>query len=285
MGEDDSPPPSSPSAAPGWPLPRRVPGRVGRLRRPGSWRVNSPLEGRSLLIVGGASGIGLAAVRLAATAGARVVVADVDRTASERLEALGGEVTFVPCDATDAQQTVAAVTTCVERHGRLDGLFTTVGGAHLGGFDALDPATWERELSFNLTSAYLVARAALPVLRAQREGALVLTSSGQALMAATDRAAYAAAKAGVVSLTRSLAGALAPYRVRVNCIAPGPTDTPRFRAMNGGEAGVARVRAKMPLGEIPTPEECANIALFLLSEAARQVTGQTIHVNGGLLMP
>src|SRR5690606_7812628 len=100
-----------------------------------------------------------------------------------------------------------------------------------------------------------------------------------------DRAGYAAAKAGVISYTRSLAGALAPHGTRVNCIAPGPTDTPRFRAMNGGDEGVERVRRSIPLGEIPLPEDCANVALFLLSDAARQVTGQTIHVNGGLLMP
>jgi NAD(P)-dependent dehydrogenase (short-subunit alcohol dehydrogenase family) len=89
----------------------------------------------------------------------------------------------------------------------------------------------------------------------------------------------------VIAFTRSLAATLAPCGVRANCIAPGPTDTPRFRAMNGGEEGVERVRASMPLGTIPTPEDCANVALFLLSDEARQVTGQTIHVNGGLLMP
>src|SRR5437879_4959611 len=82
--------------------------------------------------------------------------------------------------------------------------------------------------------------------------------AGFAAMPGTDRAAYTAAKAGVIAFTRSLAATLAPFRARANCIAPGPTDTPRFRAMNGGDAGVEEVRRSMPLGEIPTPEDCAN---------------------------
>jgi len=87
------------------------------------------------------------------------------------------------------------------------------------------------------------------------------------------------------AFTRSFAALAAPDRVRVNCIAPGPIDTPRFRAMNGGDAGVERVRKNMPLGTIPQPVEIARVAIFLLSEAASQITGQVIHVNGGLLMP
>jgi NAD(P)-dependent dehydrogenase (short-subunit alcohol dehydrogenase family) len=242
------------------------------------------LEGRSLLVVGGGSGIGLAAARIAAAAGARVVVADLDPAAEAEAAALTGDASFVACDARDPESARRAVAATLERHGRLDGLFTTVGGAQLGGLDQMEPDTWERELAFNLTSVYAVCRAALPVLTEQRAGAIVTTSSGYALMPGADRPGYVAAKAGVIAFTRSLAATLAPHRARANCIAPGPTDTPRFRAMNGGDEGVERVRASMPMGEIPTPEDCAEVALFLLSDAARQVTGQVIHVNGGLLM-
>ncbi|HEY4279744.1 MAG TPA: SDR family NAD(P)-dependent oxidoreductase [Conexibacter sp.] len=245
----------------------------------------SSLAGRALLVVGGASGIGFAGARLAAEAGAHVVVADLDPAGAERVAGINGDVAFVACDATDAESAQAAVNEAVDRHGRLDLLFATVGGALLGDVDTLDPARWEREVTFNLTSAHLCCRAALPALNARRGSAIVLTSSGQAVMAATDRAGYAAAKAGVISYTRSLAASVAPHGTRVNCIAPGPTDTPRFRAMNGGNEGVEKVRQAMPLGEIPLPEDCANVALFLLSDGARQVTGQTIHVSGGLLMP
>jgi NAD(P)-dependent dehydrogenase (short-subunit alcohol dehydrogenase family) len=82
-----------------------------------------------------------------------------------------------------------------------------------------------------------------------------------------------------------LASAAASYGVRVNCLVPGPVDTPRFRAMNGGDAGVEQVRKRIPLGAIARPADCANAAIFLLSDAAAQITGQALHVNGGLLMP
>ena len=241
------------------------------------------MQGASILVVGGGSGIGLAAARLAAEQGARVMVADVDPTVAADAQTAGAD--FIECDARDAGDAARAVAAVVERYGRLDGLLTTVGGAHLGTLEELDPAGWDAEIAFNLTATYAVCRAAVPVLREQGGGAIVTTSSGYAVLPGADRPGYVAAKAGVIAFTRSLAATLAPHRARANCIAPGPTDTPRFRAMNGGDEGVERVRAQMPMGEIPTPEDCANVALFLLSDKARQVTGQVIHVNGGLLMP
>jgi NAD(P)-dependent dehydrogenase (short-subunit alcohol dehydrogenase family) len=243
------------------------------------------LADKALLVVGGASGIGLAAATIAARDGARVVVADIDETQQAAVEALDGEATFIHCDARDRASAHDAITETLDRHERIDALLTTVGGAHVAELDDVSPEEWDAEIAFNLTSVYSVCHAALPVFRDQRSGAIVVTSSGYAVMPGADRPGYVAAKAGVIAFTRSLAATLARCRVRVNCLAPGPTDTPRFRAMNGGDVGVERVRASMPLGEIPTPEDCANVALFLLSDAARQVTGQTIHVNGGLLMP
>ncbi|MBS1885581.1 MAG: SDR family oxidoreductase [Actinobacteria bacterium] len=243
------------------------------------------LAGKSLLVVGGGSGIGFAAARLAVEGGATVTVADLDPASEAAVAGLGPAARFVAADATDLDSMRAALAVALDASPRLDAVFTTVGGAHLAPLEELDPAAWDAEVSFNLRSAYAVARAVQPQLEAQGAGAIVTTSSGYALMAGTDRPAYVAAKAGVIAFTRTLAAALAPHRVRANCIAPGPTDTPRFRAMNGGEEGVEAVRRAMPMGEIPTPEDCARVALFLLSDEARQVTGQVIHVNGGLLMP
>ena len=240
-------------------------------------------DGRKVLVVGGGSGIGAAAARIAAELGARVVVADVDESAEQVVAELGEQGTFVRCDARDQSSTASAVAAAA--HGsRLDGVLTTVGGAHLGSLEELDREAWDAEIAFNLTSAYAVCHAALPVLREQRGGAVVTTSSGYALLPGADRPGYVAAKAGVIAFTRAFAATVAPYGARANCVAPGPTDTPRFREMNGGDEGVERVRASMPLGEIPTPDDVARVALFLLSDAARQVTGQVVHVNGGLLM-
>ena len=243
------------------------------------------LEKRNIVIVGGGSGLGLAAAELAVQLGAQVVVGDIAETARASLAPLGAAVRLVICDARDPAQTEALFSTALERLGGIDGVLTTVGGARLGDLDSLDLNAWKAEIDFNLNATYVVCRSALPHLIRRGRGAIVTTSSGYALLAGPDRMAYTAAKAGVIAFTRSLAASAAPHRVRANCIAPGPIDTPRFRAMNGGDAGVEQVRLKMPLGSIPTPLECARLAIFLLSDAATQITGQVIHVNGGLLMP
>ena len=242
-------------------------------------------SGRSLLVVGGGSGIGWSAVEEAVALGATVTVADSDQDACRRAASLGKPVDTVVADATVPEDMAAAVAQAATRTGRVDGVLTTVGGAHLAPVEEMTLDDWRAEVDANLTSAFVVCRAALAVLRAQGSGAIVTTSSGYAAIPGPDRTAYTAAKSGVIALSRSLAAAAASDGVRVNCVAPGPTDTPRFRAMNGGDAGVEAVRRSMPLGRIPRPVDVARVALFLLSDAASEVTGQVVHVNGGLLMP
>jgi NAD(P)-dependent dehydrogenase (short-subunit alcohol dehydrogenase family) len=201
------------------------------------------------------------------------------------VSSLGPNAAFVRCDATDTDDVSRMLAQTVDRCGDIDGLFMTVGGGHLASLATLDRVGWDAEVTFNLTSVYVVCRAVMPYLERRRRGVIVTTSSGYAVLAGPDRAGYTAAKAGVIAFTRTLAMVGAPNNIRANCIAPGPTDTPRFRAMNGGDAGVEKVRQGMPLGNIPLPIDCANVAIFLLSDAASQVTGQVIHVNGGLIMP
>jgi len=243
------------------------------------------LAAQNIVVVGGGSGLGWAAAELAIELGARVVIADIDSGTAAKAVSLGAGASFRLCDARKPQQTQELFDRAVKDLGGIDGVLTTVGGAHIGSIEELDLAAWNAELEFNLTSAYLVCRSALPHLKNRGGGAIVTTSSGYALLPGPDRMAYTAAKAGVIAFTRSLAASAAPYHVRANCIAPGPVDTPRFRAMNGGAAGVEQVRQRMPLGSIPQPRDCAYLALFLLSKAAAQITGQVIHVNGGLIMP
>lgn len=240
------------------------------------------LDGRSVVVVGAGSGIGRATSQIAASLGARVTVVDTDEEAgTEVAEATGGE--FRPVDATEPQA-LADLFAEVVRSDGLDAVVTTVGGAHLAELDELEPSIWQRELGFNLTSAYGVIRGAVPHLRA-RGGSIVTTSTGYAALPAPDRAGYAAAKAGVISLTRSVAAAEARHGVRINCVAPGPTDTPRFRAMNGGDEGVERVRQALPLGFVPSPADVAWMNVFLCTDAARAMTGQVVHVNAGIHMP
>lgn len=243
------------------------------------------LERRNIVVIGGGSGLGWASAELAVKWGARVFIADVNEKTAEMVSGLGAAAKFAVCDARDPAQTDQFFARAARELGGIDGVLTTVGGARLGPLDGLDLAAWNAELEFNLTSVYVVCRSALPHLKQRGGGSVVTTSSGYAVLAGPDRMAYTAAKAGVIAFTRSFAKDAAAHRVRANCIAPGPIDTPRFRAMNGGDAGVERVRQSMPLGSIPTPLDIANMAMFLLSDAAGQITGQVIHVNGGLLMP
>lgn len=237
-----------------------------------------------LVIIGGGSGIGWAAAELAIQFGARVTLADID-PATERMvaERLRAKATFSRCDAT-SEDDLHRLMKEAEQRAPIDGLLTTVGGARLGPISSVSRQGWDAEISFNLTSAFLACQIVLPFMKERGRGAIVTTSSGYANLPGADRAGYTAAKAGVMALTRSCAQDAASYGIRVNCIAPGPTDTPRFRAMNGGDEGVERVRRAMPMGKIPTPEDCARAALFLLSDAAGAITGQVLHVNGGLLM-
>jgi NAD(P)-dependent dehydrogenase (short-subunit alcohol dehydrogenase family) len=243
------------------------------------------LADRSLVVVGGGSGLGWAAAELAVALGAKVTVVDVNEATGAAVEKLGAAARFAAADSTDPHEIERVLAEAAAAQGGIDSIFATVGGARLGPLDALDIDGWKAEIDFNLTSAYVVCRAALPHLKARGHGAIVTTSSGYGSMPGPDRVAYTAAKAGVMAFTRSFAAASAQHRVRANCIAPGPIDTPRFRAMNGGDEGVERVRRNMPLGTIPQPAEIARVAIFLLSDAASQITGQVIHVNGGLLMP
>jgi NAD(P)-dependent dehydrogenase (short-subunit alcohol dehydrogenase family) len=243
------------------------------------------LEGHIIVVVGGGSGIGRATALLAVELGARVTVIDIDPAAEQFAASLGGAASFIACDACNPNQIEVALRQVVDRWSQLDGFVTTVGGAHLASLQSLDLAAWDKEVTFNLSSVYVGCRAALPYLEQRAGSSIVTISSGYAIMAGTDRMAYTAAKAGVIAFTRSLAAAAAPSGVRANCIAPGPIDTPRFRAMNGGDAGVQELRKRMPLGRIPQPSDCAKLAAFLLSGAASEITGQVIHINGGLLMP
>jgi NAD(P)-dependent dehydrogenase (short-subunit alcohol dehydrogenase family) len=241
-------------------------------------------EGRHVVVAGGGSGIGLAAVTILAALGADVFMVDIDRSVAAHTAQMGPKVKFHCCDATQPEQVDAMLKSAETSMGAVDGLFTTVGGSIVAPLAEVDLAAWHAQLSFNLDSAYIVGRAALPYLARSGKGALVTTSSGFALMSGVERIPYVVAKAGVIALTRSLAAAAAPAGTRVNCIAPGPTDTKRFRNMNGDE-GAERIRRAVPLGKIPSPDDCARAAIFLLSDWAGAITGQTLHVNGGMLMP
>jgi NAD(P)-dependent dehydrogenase (short-subunit alcohol dehydrogenase family) len=238
-----------------------------------------------LVVFGGASGIGLATATIASENCDEIIIADVDASAPELDLVRSGRAQFVTCDATDPNAVETALQFAQSHFGGLSSVVTTVGGSHFHDPLELDLAAWRREITFNLESAYVVATIAAKHLKALGGGSIVTTSSTIAAAPRIERIGYAAAKAGVIALTKGLALAVAADGVRVNCVAPHSTDTPRFRAMIGDAAALeSRIQAS-PQKRIAVPDDLAHTILFLISDASRSTTGQTFWVNNGNYMP
>jgi NAD(P)-dependent dehydrogenase (short-subunit alcohol dehydrogenase family) len=239
---------------------------------------------RSIVIFGAGSGIGLSAATLAAAEGYRVLVADKSPAASALPVVNQQGCGFALCDAGDPEAVAAVLERASREHGKLDAVVTTVGGAFVRPQMSLDLDYWNRDIAFNLNTAYVVATLAVEAMKKKGGGgAVVTTSSSFASVTAPDRIAYCAAKAGVIALTKNLAMSAAKFGVRVNCVSPGATETERLRRMVG--ADLEKVRASTPQGRIATPDDAAHAILFLVSDRASSITGQVINVNNGSYMP
>lgn len=248
--------------------------------------------GQVALVSGAGRGIGAATAALLASRGASVVLVDIDEgnvtTQARALKATGAAAEAVVADVTMADACYAAVERAVGRFGGLDILINNAGvGAFGASIDATSEADWDRVISTNLKSVFLLTRASVPVLRAAGRGCIVNVSSVHALMTAHGVVPYAAAKGGVLSMTRALAIDLAPDRIRVVAVLPGAVDTPMLleQAERTGksleELGFARDEAV--LGRIGRPEEIAEVTVFVASSAASFVNGSAITADGGLL--
>ena len=248
--------------------------------------------GKTVIVTGGAKGIGKACVQRFAREGARVVIADIDEEAgeavAESIRASSGEALFRECDVTrrlDVRNTVQAA---VDAYGRLDFLINNAGIVHAADFLELKEEDFDRVLSVNLKGAFLMGQAAARQMVAQVEageapGAIVNMSSVNAVLAIANQVPYTVSKGGLNQLTRVMALALAPYGIRVNAIGPGSIMTEMLAAVATDEAARRKVLSRTPLGRIGDPEEIAAIAAFLCSEDASYVTGQCIYADGGRL--
>jgi len=238
--------------------------------------------GRVVIVTGGASGIGAATARAFAAEGARVVVADVDGERGREVAVAVGGV-FESVDVGDAAAVHALAERTVAAFRRIDVLVSNAFATSLGPIERFTLEAWTRTLEVTLTAAFTGLRAVVPVMRAQGGGAVVNVASISGLGGDRGLAAYNAAKAGMINLTRTAALELASAGIRVNAVCPGLIATPALaRALGGVPEREARARAAVPAGRFGRREEVARAILFLASDDASYITGTTLVVDGGL---
>jgi 3-oxoacyl-[acyl-carrier protein] reductase len=247
------------------------------------------LDGRAALITGAASGQGRAASVLFAEQGASICVADINDEGSKEtvamVEAVGGNAVAVHADVADADDVVAMVDACMDAFGRLDVLYNNAAIQMSGRLVDCTEDEWDVTIAMNLTAVFRTCRAAIPKMVAGHGGSIISTASVLGLIGSEGYAAYGAAKAGLVALTRQIAVEFGP-NVRANVIAPGSIDTPRFRKVaeempdpQGFLDGLAKT---IPLHRLGLAEDVAGIALFLASDLSSYTSGAVIPADGGL---
>ena len=241
------------------------------------------LAGKKAIITGGAGGIGLAAVRVFTAAGAEVIIADVNEEAGKKAAAETG-ATFVKCDvsnSSDVQKVIASA------DGKLDILYNNAGvywNKKDGRLTEIEEENWDKIIAINLRSVYLFSKYALPLLMKQG-GSIINTASSAGMIGIPNCDAYTATKGAIVQLTKSLAAEYGRYNVRTNCISPAAIMTPMVKESNPPDSTFDEnsfLNLRTPLRRYGTPEEIAQIASFLASDAASYLNGAIIAADGGI---
>jgi NAD(P)-dependent dehydrogenase (short-subunit alcohol dehydrogenase family) len=240
------------------------------------------------VVTGGASGIGHAVVQHLTRGDFTGVILDINEEGGKQIvadiQARGRQATFIRLDVTreaDVQKTFQKI---ISDHGRIDVLVNVAGGSlHRHKIEEFPLDRWQAVIDVNLTSTFLCCRAVIGLMKSQKSGAIVNISSDIGFSGDAGRSAYAAAKAGIVGFSMTLALELAPFGVRANVVAPGRIATRRVRATYSDSEWEAAAK-RIPLGHAGEPEDVAEAVAFLASDSSKHMTGQTLHVNGGRIM-
>ena len=243
-------------------------------------------DNKIVLVTGGASGIGLATCRAFAELGASVVMTDINADAGAKAAAefkgLAGSVRFKRLDITDRAAAEAVAADLKTEHGRLDALVNVAGWDIIEPFMNNTPEYWAKIVAINFMGPIQVTRALLPLLFDSGSGRIVNVASDAGRVGSSGEAVYAGAKGGIIAFTKSLAREVVRHNVRVNCVCPGPTDTPLF-ATQSDKIKAALTNA-IPMKRLAKPSEIADAIVFFASDRTAYVTGQVLSISGGLTM-
>jgi 3-oxoacyl-[acyl-carrier protein] reductase len=245
------------------------------------------LKDRVAIVTGAGQGIGMALALGLSREGAKVVIADIHQdnavAVKDEICAAGAMAVAIATDVSDEMSVEAVVEQCIEEFGKIDILINNAGIFPVSSVENMQEEEWDRVIGTNLVGAFLSSKAVASKLIEQESGRIISISSGRAFQGAKNAAHYASSKAGIIGFSKALALELAPRRITVNVICPGITDTAQPRGHQSEEQIYAQAQ-KIPLGRIGQPEDLVGTAVFLASDAAAFITGQTIIVNGGSIM-
>ena len=248
------------------------------------------LKDRATIVTGAASGIGRAIAEACAREGARVAVVDLNgdgaRETVAAIEKAGGTAAAWRVDITDVAAVDRMVDEVVARWGGVHVLVNCAGWDKPMPFVETTPEFWDKILAINLKGPIACMRAALRVMIAQDAGKIVTIASDAGRVGSTGEAVYSAAKGGLIALTKTVAREVARHHINVNCICPGPSDTPLFREQFAATSPklAESLKRVIPWGRLGVPEDIAPAVVFLASDDAGFITGQTLSVSGGLTM-
>lgn len=250
------------------------------------------LQDKTVIVTGGAGGIGSATCRRFAEAGAKVAVFDMNLGAAtkvaEEIKAAGGQAAAFKCDITNRTEVDAAVAGTIETLGPVDVLVNNAGWDVFKPFLKTVPEEWEKLIAINLTGALNMLHSVLPGMVERNSGRVVTVASDAARGGSSGEAVYSACKGGLVSLSKTLAREHSRHNITFNVVCPGPTDTALLADVAEGARDPAKLieafRSAIPLGRLGQPDDLAGAIVFFGSDAASFITGQVISVSGGLTM-
>jgi len=244
------------------------------------------IEGKTAVVTGAASGIGLATATELVRAGAAVIVADIAREAGEQvardLIATGAKAIYLPLDVSSDTSIRQFASDAMGFTGQVDILVNGAGWGKIQPFMENTPDFWQRVIAINFAGPVALTQALLPGMIERRQGRIVNISSDAGRVGSLGETVYAGAKAGLIGFTKSLSREMARYGINVNCVCPGPTDTPLLAAVP--EKHREAFQRAIPMRRFGQPSEIADAVLFFASDRSNYITGQVLSVSGGLTL-